>query len=430
MNIDTEKTRNYYKDNVYCNCSHCRNFYIQFKDKFNDIYNYLSSLGVNPLRPFELMPINYDDGTTRYVCQYVLYGKCDQNIIATIDNIELALCADNHHPQTHIDEDHFVIEFGPIVLENYTIKIDELIKRIDECNHVNYKKDFSLFIEKFYSIIEYVDSIQQLGLIEADGINITKEYLETIFESDKGNEIRFKDLLTNNIYEIRIYPRANPGIRILNQNNKKSFLDLIRYEKSVMNPIRFKINYIYIPIYMVVFFINIILIIAIDINNDNLSLISYILLGMDILSLPIVLSLLPLIRKTEVNLELDKYDFVESNGNLIYEFDDKSGACTRNVIEFKEDKIIINKKQFDYENCSVMVVTSNYLLRININVFFEISNEDGYEFNIPIKLDGSLIKMIKERNIKVLNKETYEYIINNKEKAFYQIIKYGHIRKK
>lgn len=428
MIVNIEKTQEYYRNNIYCNCAECNNFYFQFKNKYPDIYKYLESLGINPLRPFELIPNTLDDGTISYFCEYVVLGSCSEETIASIENIEITL--DNcFHPKTDIEDEHFVISFEPIILENFTIKIEKLANMINIYNHINGKKNFDIMMKKFYSIIDYIADLQKDGLIETDGVIINKELVNRIIYDESGCKIKFKDFLTKTIYLITLFPRCFPGIHVESEWTKKSFLDLIRYEKNEMNPIRFKINYVFIPIWLAIFFLNILFIVIIDAKNDSLSLTSYILLGIDILSLTALLSSLPFIRKKEVKLELNKYDFVNSNGDLIYEFEDETSVRSINKIEFLEDKILINNNEFNYENCNCMIVTNNHLLRININLLFEIWDKNYYVYNIPLKLDGKLIKLINDKQIKILNKDIFDYIIHNKEKAFYQIIKYGSIRR-
>lgn len=428
MIVNIEKTQEYYRNNIYCNCAECNNFYFQFKNKYPGIYKYLESLGINPLRPFELIPNTLDDGTISYLCEYVVFGSCSEETIASIGNIEITL-NNCFHPNTYIEDEHFVISFEPIILENYTLKIEKLSNMINIYNHINGKKNFDIMMEKFYSTIDYIADLQKYGLIETDGVIINKELVDSIFNDEVDEMIKFKDLITNTMYLITLFPRCFPGIHFESEWTKKSFLDLIRYEKKEMNPIRFKINYFFIPIWLAIFFLNILLIVIIDAKNDSLSLTSYILLGIDILSLPTILSSIPFIRKKEVKLELDKYDFVNSNGDLIYEFEDEMSVKSINKIEFLEDKILINNNELNYENCNCMIVTNNHLLRINVNLLFEIWDKNCYEYNISLKLDGKLIKLINDKQIKVLNKDIYDYIIHNKEKAFYQIIKYGSIRR-
>lgn len=428
MIVNIEKTQEYYRNNIYCNCAECNNFYFQFKHKYPDMYKYLESLGINPLRPFELIPNPLDDGTISYLCEYVVIGSCSEESIASIGNIEITL-NNCFHPNTYIEDEHFVISFGPIILENYTLKIEKLSNMINIYNRINGKKNFDIMMEKFYSTIDYIADLQKDGLIETDGVIINKELVDRILYDESDCMIKFKDLITNTMYLITLFPRCFPGIHFESEKTKKSFLDQIRYEKKEMNPIRFKINYIFIPIWLAIFFLNILLIVIIDAKNDSLSLASYILLGIDILSLPTILSSVPLIRKKEVKLELDKYDFVNSNGDLIYEFEDEMSVKSINKIEFFEDKILINNNELNYENCNCMIVTNNHLLRININLLFEIWDKNCYEYNVSLKLDGKLIKLINDKQIKVLNKDTYDYIIHNKGKAFYQIIKYGYIKR-
>ena len=213
-----------------------------------------------------------------------MFGSCSEETIASIENIEITL--DNcFHPDTDIEDENFVISFEQIILENFTLKIEKLANMINIYNHINGKKNFDIMMKKFYSIIDYIADLQKDGLIETYGVIINKELVNRIIYDESGCKIKFKDFLTKNMYLITLSPRCFPGIYVESEWPKKSFLDLIRDEKNEMNPIRFKFNYVFVPIWLAIFFLNILFIVIIDAKNDSLSLTSYILLGIDILLL-------------------------------------------------------------------------------------------------------------------------------------------------
>lgn len=120
MNIDLNKNFEYYKsdESLPCDCPLCKNFYIQIKEKFPEINGYLSSLNVDILRPFELIIFDTDSGNKiEYTgCQYIVFGSCEDNFTKKIGDIEFIKNI-YFHPSTGISEEHFVLDFGTVVLD-------------------------------------------------------------------------------------------------------------------------------------------------------------------------------------------------------------------------------------------------------------------------------------------------------------------------
>lgn len=50
-----------------------------------------------------------------YICQYIVFGTCDENYSHRIDDVEFRIATS--YPSTGIEVDHFVIEFYPIFLD-------------------------------------------------------------------------------------------------------------------------------------------------------------------------------------------------------------------------------------------------------------------------------------------------------------------------
>ena len=125
MKIDKKKTINFYKDySDVCDCDHCKNYIYYVSDKYPKIKKYLETLGIDIKKPFELMPLDYDDLIMYFECQYIVFGKCEKDFYKKIDDIEI-FKTDNH-PYTNIKDEHFVISFGTIALEDYMK--EEIIK--------------------------------------------------------------------------------------------------------------------------------------------------------------------------------------------------------------------------------------------------------------------------------------------------------------
>ena len=117
-NINIEKTKKYYDGYDSCDCAYCKNFSLKIRKVYPLICEKLESMGIDPAKPFELCPIEFEN-IIEYSCQYVVFGECckqDGEVLTTIDDINIWI-NNTHHPNTNILENHFVIEFGPIYLE-------------------------------------------------------------------------------------------------------------------------------------------------------------------------------------------------------------------------------------------------------------------------------------------------------------------------
>ncbi|MHC1747295.1 MAG: hypothetical protein AB9856_02765 [Cellulosilyticaceae bacterium] len=118
MQVNTNKTIDYYKDADTCNCEYCKTYIRNILGKYISLEEYFNSLGVNILKPFELIMFeNKEEKTIEYVgCQYIVFGECEEKFSKIINGIKIE---NNlyHHPSTGIEENHFILDFGPIILE-------------------------------------------------------------------------------------------------------------------------------------------------------------------------------------------------------------------------------------------------------------------------------------------------------------------------
>ena len=119
MKPNIEKTRAYYRnlgpENI-CDCAYCQNYCARVKAAYPEVARYLDSLGVDIEKPFETSPLEPDEnGYLEYcVCQYVVFGSCPKDF--THRNGDVTFGRSDCHPNTGIDEEHFVLDFYPIRL--------------------------------------------------------------------------------------------------------------------------------------------------------------------------------------------------------------------------------------------------------------------------------------------------------------------------
>ena len=120
MKPDIEKTRAYYSnlgpENI-CSCGYCRNYCTRVKEAYPEVARYLDSLGVDIEKPFETSPLEPDeDGYLEYcVCQYVVFGTCSTDYAHQIGDVKFGISG--RHPDTKLEEEHFVLDFYPIRLK-------------------------------------------------------------------------------------------------------------------------------------------------------------------------------------------------------------------------------------------------------------------------------------------------------------------------
>ena len=102
----------------------------------------------------------------------------------------------------------------------------------------------------------------------------------------------------------------------MTKNNDRDFVSFSE-EKKEMNPIRFKMNYIIVPIFLLFMIICIaIILITLSINEEKytpLAIVLFCAIGLFMLGL---LVSIPFVRKKEIILEMGKYDFSLDNCNI------------------------------------------------------------------------------------------------------------------
>lgn len=89
IDVDIEKTKDYYTSHSLCDCPACRNYYVQVKHKFHLLDEFLLEFGIDIERPDELSHIE-SDNEIQYLCAaYTVCGK-----ILEFDKYEIDLFED------------------------------------------------------------------------------------------------------------------------------------------------------------------------------------------------------------------------------------------------------------------------------------------------------------------------------------------------
>lgn len=117
MKINFFKTERFYLSDSSkpCECEYCKNYTRQIAKEYPKLASHLKNMNVDICRPFELMSLEKGDNRIEYMlCQYIVFGECDDDYSFEIDNVKLE--KSSLHPPTSIKDEHFVLEFGPVVL--------------------------------------------------------------------------------------------------------------------------------------------------------------------------------------------------------------------------------------------------------------------------------------------------------------------------
>ena len=124
MNVNIQKTTEYYKTAKHCDCDVCRYFCSHIRALRPDIAAYLDTLGVDIEKPFELVWLENDKdfSSVQFIgCQYIVFGTCEKDFSHKIGDIEFINNL-NMHPSTDISEDHFVLDLGEITMDTEELK--------------------------------------------------------------------------------------------------------------------------------------------------------------------------------------------------------------------------------------------------------------------------------------------------------------------
>lgn len=205
-----------------------------------------------------------------------------------------------------------------------------------------------------------------------------------------------------------------------------------------MNKIRFVMNYIITPIYLVAVLIGLTIGgILMSINEEQFTpVFIFIMIILGIITIALMASV-PIVRKKELSIELAKniYDMSNTDDKDEYHFDITHGYDIVSV-ELAHNGLMFDKTHFNYDEFEISLETTKYLNLINIYILFSIKdnasnlkNWDENELFFQLKLSPDLVYAIHKFNIEIENPDVLDYILSNREQAFKQIYNYGYIRR-
>ena len=208
-------------------------------------------------------------------------------------------------------------------------------------------------------------------------------------------------------------------MKMTQQHRSTGLIALIRYEKERMLPLNFATSYIITPLYVVC---SIALLAAFGTlmakgSDRYLTPAMLCLAGMVLLSVALLM-LVPYVRKKAIVHETERYDF------------DVDQIEDRNEWDFSdgEHRTVFNRYGLDldgtlhyYNHIRKAVVTDNRCQRVNIALLFVIDEDTCGS----VPLTAATLKVLRQFDIRLINQDTLDYIINHKEEAFRQIYMKG-----
>ncbi len=154
FDIDIEKTKEYYTTHSLCDCVGCRNFYIQAKEKYPSLDNFLRKFGVDISKPDEISWGDIIDGELDYITvHYTVNGKISETDgyeIDISDSTSVSVLVKNGYvPNNQETEDYFLLSvFGvslPYILDEPFTAKDEIKKKFTDFFRKSKNKEKQLF---------------------------------------------------------------------------------------------------------------------------------------------------------------------------------------------------------------------------------------------------------------------------------------------
>ena len=201
--------------------------------------------------------------------------------------------------------------------------------------------------------------------------------------------------------------------------------EIFKKEKQDLNKVRTFVNYKLVPfIFLITIICFSIIIILNSIDEKKYLILSISLIVLVAIIYILLMAFLPYINKKSYQLELSRYDFTiderKKEEYVVY-------TNEKMAIIFKEDGLYVMNKYYKYDDLTFKLYSSNVSLKVNIFVYIFVEKINYLIIYWHLALEKELINAIEKYNIKLVNHDKYNYIINNKEEAFKAILKHGYI---
>ena len=120
IDVDVDKTIEYYREHALCDCPTCRNFYVQAETALPKLKEFFSELGVDVSRPDEAGSDASEGIVDYFFVAYTVTGKVLEYDKYEIDiqegDLFLSIVIDDHYIPNEQKEEYFVISVYGIKL--------------------------------------------------------------------------------------------------------------------------------------------------------------------------------------------------------------------------------------------------------------------------------------------------------------------------
>lgn len=208
---------------------------------------------------------------------------------------------------------------------------------------------------------------------------------------------------------------------IVMAENKPTFKNIVAYEKSVLNPIRYNMNYRIVPAYGILTLV-VIIISCILIEIDQVRFMPYYIALLALLVLCSVVLVIygQNVVKKEIQDEVARYDL---NYTIIPDSDEYDFSNDIDRIFFTSNGMHINDRFYWYNHLQIGIICKTYMHRVIIYVGFLTEKE----VFCTIPFDARSIKMLHQFHVPLKNPEVLEQLLRDTYAAFKRIYKKGKI---
>lgn len=211
-----------------------------------------------------------------------------------------------------------------------------------------------------------------------------------------------------------------------------SIFDKANESKKKMNLIRWNYKYIIVPAIILINILALTLFILLFTMLDvKLIYIVIVFLCSFLSSIMYLFLVNKKISNVELGLELKKHNFDYSvlEEKKYYQLNLVDVNGTQEYITFMNGKLHMFGQTYDYSDLWFYFVSNNEYKIVNLDIKIYFSNPSNINASyILLELDNQMLMILKQYDIKIENEIEFQYLLNNKEDAFKQILKYSKIK--
>ena len=212
-----------------------------------------------------------------------------------------------------------------------------------------------------------------------------------------------------------------------------------RFNKENLNEIRFKLKYLYLPIYIVFNLLDFILCGVFLVKLNDPLIIVFLLLFLSLASTGVFIVYVRKVKEKEILIEAEKLKTFFSEdlmNNPVCEYvlpADDGLLCVD--LTFCDDGIQIGNLKYSFDGFDCALYTSNFMYQVNLILMFSRNEkgdlEDGdnngvSRFTLPLNLN--LISIMNKFKLNIKNPDVLKFIKDNPILAAAQILEYGKIQ--